>query len=188
MKGGAIGAGRYPLIPHASVSDSALHSMVVDLAITAERELRLRYELHGRIDSIRWPPTATPCRADHLWRHTCFELFAGDTAATAYDEYNCSPSTGWAAYRFAAYRENICALDTHASPLIVQQRNAREYVCEVTMPLAIGGALRAGGRLAIGLAAVLEAVDGTQSFWALKHAVATPDFHHRGGWAAELTC
>jgi hypothetical protein len=188
MKGAVIGAGRYPLIAHPSANESALYSLVADVAVTAERELRLRYELHGRIDSIRWPPIVTPCRTDGLWRHTCFELFAGDAAVPAYDEYNFSPSTCWAAYRFSAYRENMRSLDTHASPLIVQQRSAHDYVLEVTMPFAIGGVLHAGGRLAVGLAAVIEDVGGAQSFWALTHSAAAPDFHHRGGWSAELTC
>jgi hypothetical protein len=188
MKGVALGAGRYPLVPHASVKYSALHSVVVDVAITAERELQLSYELQGRMDSIVWPPVATSCRTDELWRHTCFELFVGATAASAYDEYNFSPATSWAAYRFSAYRENRRAPDTHASPVIVHQRSAHDGVVEVTMPLTIGGAFRAGGRLALGLAAVIEEVGGEQSFWALKHSAAAPDFHDRGDWSAELTC
>jgi hypothetical protein len=43
-----------------------------------------------------------------------------------------------------------------------------------------------GSRLLIGLAAVIEAADGSLSYWALRHPPGKPDFHHRGAFALEL--
>ena len=44
--------------------------------------------------------------------------------------------------------------------------------------------LRAGARIA--LSAVIEEVDGTKSYWALRHPPGAPDFHHPDCFALEL--
>jgi hypothetical protein len=43
------------------------------------------------------------------------------------------------------------------------------------------------GTLQIGLAAVVEAQDGTLSYWALKHPGGKPDFHHPDAFALKLS-
>ncbi|MND06273.1 hypothetical protein D3C83_275510 [compost metagenome] len=43
-----------------------------------------------------------------------------------------------------------------------------------------------GETLLVGLAAVIEAADGALSYWALRHAPAKPDFHHRDAFALAL--
>jgi hypothetical protein len=43
-----------------------------------------------------------------------------------------------------------------------------------------------GMLLRLGLSAVVEASDGTLSYWALNHPVAKPDFHHPDSFALEL--
>jgi hypothetical protein len=40
--------------------------------------------------------------------------------------------------------------------------------------------------LRVGLSAVIEANDGTLSYWALKHPAAKPDFHHPDSFVLEL--
>jgi hypothetical protein len=41
-------------------------------------------------------------------------------------------------------------------------------------------------RLRLGLAAVIEELDGARSYWALRHAPGAPDFHHVEGLALRL--
>ncbi|MCC6171787.1 MAG: DOMON-like domain-containing protein [Gammaproteobacteria bacterium] len=41
-------------------------------------------------------------------------------------------------------------------------------------------------RIRLGLSAVLEAADGSLSYWALHHPSARPDFHNEGGFLLEL--
>jgi hypothetical protein len=48
------------------------------------------------------------------------------------------------------------------------------------------GALFAGARVRVALAAVIEAESGNISYWALKHAPAKPDFHHPSGFILEV--
>ena len=40
--------------------------------------------------------------------------------------------------------------------------------------------------LHLGLSAVIEAMDGTKSYWALAHAPGPPDFHNRDCFTARL--
>jgi len=40
--------------------------------------------------------------------------------------------------------------------------------------------------LRVALATMLEAIDGSLSYWALRHAPGRPDFHHRDGFALTL--
>ena len=39
---------------------------------------------------------------------------------------------------------------------------------------------------AMGLTAVIQAVDGSVGYWALRHSSDRPDFHHDGSFAAEI--
>ena len=43
-----------------------------------------------------------------------------------------------------------------------------------------------GAILAIGLSAVIEARDGSKSYWALTHCAAQPDFHLRQSFSLTL--
>jgi hypothetical protein len=38
----------------------------------------------------------------------------------------------------------------------------------------------------VSLTAVIEAADGTLSYWALRHPAPQPDFHHPGGFVLTL--
>jgi hypothetical protein len=40
--------------------------------------------------------------------------------------------------------------------------------------------------LALGISAVIEASDGTRSYWALAHPSDKPDFHHPGAFALAI--
>ena len=44
----------------------------------------------------------------------------------------------------------------------------------------------AAGKIAVGISAVMEEQDGTNSYWALRHPPGKPDFHHREAFALEL--
>lgn len=146
---------------------------------------RLRYELAGELALLRIPPPApAPGAADGLWRHTCFEAFAGPTDDAAYREFNFSPAGDWAAYAFSAERVRDAAREPLAAPRIACARTADRLVLDAWLP---AGALPdAGAPHRLGLAAVVETRDGGLSYWALQHPAPRPDFHHRGGWTAHL--
>lgn len=133
---------------------------------------RLSYRVIG--GGLRVPEPALPERTDGLWRRSCFELFVHPAGREDYVEFNFSPSTQWAAYRFTGYREGMAPLDV-AAPIIV----AHAQGVEVTLDLG----LLPASDWQVGLTAVIEELDGTKSYWALRHPDAAPDFHAEGGFA-----
>ncbi len=125
-----------------------------------------------------------PGRRDGLWQHTCAELFVGAVGRPGYLEWNLSPSGHWNLYRFDGYREG-----GRPEPAITAEaprvtRAGSELVMEADLPLAPLGL--AADPLELGLSAVLEATDGTLSYWALVHPSARPDFHDRRGFLLRL--
>ncbi|HEY6862828.1 MAG TPA: DOMON-like domain-containing protein [Burkholderiales bacterium] len=135
---------------------------------------------------LRIPPPAAPRFADELWKHTCCEVFVARRGASAYHEFNLSPSGEWAAYAFRAYREradlDIAALE----PGIVVERSAAALELEATLPLGRLSPGHASAPLALGLSAVIEDAGGALSYWALAHPPGRPDFHHTEAFALDL--
>jgi hypothetical protein len=153
----------------------------IEVAVTRPSPgiLDLRYRLTGALSALALPPLAPPNRADELWRHTCFEAFVR-AGAQGYRELNFAPSSQWAAYRFDSYREGMANADPDALTLYVSRGgDAFELSARVTLDLpAVDWQL--------GLSAVIEATDGTKSYWALAHAPGKPDFHHPDSFALQL--
>ena len=93
-----------------------------------------------------------------------------------------SPSTEWAAYRFAGERRGRSDLALTVAPQV--ERDGEDPVHGIDVGLDLSGFPTAGLRLAV--AAVIEETDGTTSYWALAHPSDQPDFHHRDGFVLEL--
>jgi hypothetical protein len=161
-----------------------VRTLEVDLDRGADGRLRLRYVLAGDLDRLRIPPQQPPGRADKLWQHTCFEAFVAAEGSEGYTEFNFAPSTAWAAYGFTGYRAGMTQLDLPRLPRIAVERRLDRLALEVEVDLAVlpGGR----GDLRLALSAVLEASDGSLSYWALRHPPGKPDFHHADGFALRL--
>lgn len=115
-------------------------------------------------------------RADELWRATCFEVFA--VTSDGYWEYNLSPSSRWASYRFDSYREGMRpAVECVMSKGI--RFDAYNAVLEAQIELP-NGAER------LGFSAVLQTVEGKMFYWALAHPSDKPDFHHPDSFVLDL--
>ena len=153
--------------------------------------LELEYRMSAALERVRLTPsTCHAQRRDELWRHTCFELFAGREGESRYCEFNFTPGGDWAAYVFDGYR--------------AARRDAAQRRIEVTTRASADGLLRlravldlaaAPGIDAAGLdtaawrfncAAVIEDIDGALSHWAVHHPRAQPDFHDREGFRVAL--
>src|SRR5690242_11159801 len=165
------------LVPHPATPGAAALSILVQVA-RDPATLSVRYVLAGDLERLSIPPRAAPTRRDGLWRHTCFELFLGAPGEPAYQEFNFSPSGEWAAYRFARYREGGTALD--CPPPRIGSRMERSLEVQGEVACVLGGTLR------LGLSAVVEDEAGALSYWALRHPLAKPDFHHGDAFALEL--
>ena len=108
---------------------------------------------------------------------------AGD--GPGYHEINLSPSGAWAAYAFRGYRDGG-VLDLELDPEIVVQKAAGCLELDAVIRAECLPRQRAGARLRLGLAAVLEDRDGRLTYWALGHAANRPDFHRAEGFALDL--
>lgn len=173
---------RRALTIHPGFACRAMRAIEAEIVRPAPGQLTLHYVASGEIDRLRLPPLAPSARADDLWKHTCFELFARAPAAETYAEFNFAPSTQWAAYEFDRYREGM-RIAAIAPPQIhthvgLDRFELRAYV---ELPAALQG-----GPLRLALTAVIEETDGAKSYWALAHPPGRPDFHHADGFVLDL--
>ncbi len=174
------------LLPHAASPPGPVRDMHASVQMLADDLLSLRYTLAGDIDQLKLPEPRSAVRADGLWRHTCFEAFIRAESAPAYWEFNLSPSSGWAAYQFAAYREGMAPLLKGAAPEIALDAGAGQLTLSAQLDLS--WLVRTGAtRLRLGLAAVIEERSGVLSYWALAHCGGKPDFHHADSFIVSLT-
>ncbi len=161
---------------------AAATKIEVDIARPRPGSLILSYVVSGRISDLRLPPVVAATRADELWRHTCFEAFVRLSAGPGYYEFNFSPSTQWAAYRFEGYRSGMRAATEIGAPQIEARSSAETYTLQAALELA-----GLSSPLHLGLSAVLEETNGRKSYWALAHPTGKADFHHADCFALELS-
>jgi hypothetical protein len=139
--------------------------------------LALTFVLDADLEALKIPPPRPPGIVARLWEHTCCEIFVARPDGAAYHEFNLSPSGEWAAHAFKRYREGTMLDDAALDPRIAVRRRAGSLELSAIIP--VEGSL-------IGLAAVVEAADGSLSYWALRHPPGKPDFHHREAFALAL--
>jgi hypothetical protein len=157
---------------------SPRHDLQISCDVQREgRALTLDFTAEGAIGSLLVPQNTAPARQDGLWRHTCFEAFVMPANAATYAEYNFSPSGQWAAYRFASYRRDgedlpVDSISIASGLGLTYGRGKLKLSAAVLLPDWLAGPVR------LALSAVMEADDGTKSYWALRHPPGAPDFHH----------
>ena len=173
---------RHTLRLHPDSLCAAATRIEVDIARPRPGSLILSYVVSGRISDLRLPPIVAAARADELWRHTCFEAFVRPSADPGYYEFNFSPSTQWAAYRFDSYRSGMRVAAEIGAPRIEVRSTAESYTLQAALEL-----VGLSSPLHLGLSAVLEETNGGKSYWALAHPPGKPDFHHADCFALELS-
>lgn len=145
----------------------------------------LSFEIVGDVPALRLPPPAAQARRDGLWKHTCFELFLKAADAETYTEFNASPSSEWAAYAFIGYREGMVP-HAGAQPPDVKIRVESDRIVFDLVVRSVLPESSPGRVLSAGVCAVLEAEDGSLSYWALTHPSDRPDFHNPAGFILTL--
>lgn len=148
--------------------------------------LTLRYVVTGPIENLSLPPLAAPSRADGLWRRTCFEAFVRAGPGEAYYEFNFSPSTEWAAYRFDGYRQGMAPAEGVEAPRIEPILTDEGFELSVSLELGQVPGLPGAAPWRLGLSAVIEDAAGAISYWALAHPPGKADFHHADGFTLDL--
>lgn len=152
----------------------------VGICVHHERQgdrLWVRFVVEGDVAAIRWPATKPGGREDFLWQHTCFEVFV--TTSDGYREFNLSPSRQWASYRFSSYRADMVDAPEGVKGLALDLASDM-LALEAHLELPLDARTMA-------LSTVIEAHDGSKSYWALTHPGETPDFHHPASFTLDLT-
>lgn len=177
------------LICHSETPAPTVRAMEVRVAPGPEGHLTLAYRLTGDLARLRIPPPQRPAFADGLWEHTCFEVFIAAATSPAYREFNFSPSGQWATYAFSGYRKRVEAAGSPAlaiSPQIAVRRLADRLELDAIIAPDSLPANPDRATLQLALSSVVEAADGSRSYWALRHTMPRPDFHRRDAFALEL--
>lgn len=164
--------------PHAHVSPGPVRAVAGRVQRRADGALAVCFAIEADLRRLRIPEPRPPRIAERLWEHTCCEIFVARAGLPAYHEFNLSPSGEWAAHAFERYREGAMLEDAALDPRIAVRREAGKLELDALIRME-------GERLLIGLAAVIEAADGSLSYWALRHPRGKPDFHHRDAFALE---
>jgi len=149
--------------------------------------LILSYTVKGKISDIAMPPVTAPARSDGLWQRTCFEAFLRTSSGAEYYEFNFSPSTLWAAYRFTSYRTGMCAAAEIATIPIQAQSSSDTHTLQASLELDRLSGLSHSPSWRLGLSALIEDTSGRKSYWALAHPPGKPDFHHADCFGHELS-
>jgi len=172
---------------HPETPADAVRGVAARVRRAPQDGLAVTFILEGDLDRLRLPAPRAPRRADRLWEHTCCEIFIARKGAAAYHEINLSPSGEWAAYAFDGYRSPDGGADARqAAPAVEVRRAAASLELDALIHLDRLAASYAGAPLTLALSAVVEASDGTLSYWALRHSPGKPDFHHPGAFALDL--
>jgi hypothetical protein len=178
---------RAQLLAHPDTPGEWVWSIGAEVELAPGAALVCHYELHGEVGRLRVPAARTGRRADGLWQHTCFEVFAAAQGG-GYYEFNFAPSLEWAAYRFSGYRDGMTPASLARAPGLKARRTPDRL--ELTANLYLEGLAelaRAGQPLRLGLSAVVEDEGGRLSYWALRHAPGNPDFHDPDAFALEIS-
>jgi len=171
---------------HPEARNDAVRSIEVRASRLQSGTLQMSYVLDADLDRVRIPQLGSPRIGDRLWQHTCFEFFIRRKDRTGYQEFNFSPSAEWAAYAFEHYRKAAAPEQKELKPSITVHKSATKLELDVSLDLHALSAQHAVHALTLAISAVVEARDGSLSYWALRHAPGKPDFHHSDAFVLEL--
>jgi len=173
---------RVALVPHPANRFAGARSVQAVLRFQ-EDCVRAEYAIEGEIEQIAFPRLEPSERRDELWKRTCFELFIGQ--GDGYCEFNFSPSSEWAAYRFDSYRAGMRPLSS-SPPKIRTAARPTQYSLHAEIPLDgfSGFDVRP---IKIGLSAVIRSIGGETEFWGLAHPNGAPDFHDASCFTLQIS-
>ena len=148
--------------------------------------LRIRYCLSGSSSNILIPePAGYPARKDELWLETCFEFFLAHPGHPSYWEFNLSPSGDWNIFRMDAYRRAGFRQEEKIQGLQIRIGHDDGRIC-LDADVNLSPIMAAGNRIQAGVASVIQTRDRHETYWALAHPGARPDFHLRESFMLEI--
>jgi hypothetical protein len=141
--------------------------------------LNLNYGVTGKIEEILLPGASlNRSRKDDLWKMTCFEFFLAVKDQPQYWEFNMSPSGDWNVYHMDAYRRVGFREETSIQQLSFEIHKGTSEISLKTM-VDLNLILPPNQLLEFGITAIIQAMDNTETYWALSHPAPFADFHLR---------
>ena len=177
----------FVLKPHPDFPAPDVDRIEVIVSRQVENQIDCRFMVAGNIRQLDVPAAEHPSdrfRRNELWRSTCFEAFVRPANCSGYFETNLSPAGHWAVYAFDDYRQGMRDADASTRWLRSDERRADWY--SISGAFLFDDLKGDTGSWRVNLSAVIEAKDGTKSYWALTHASGPPDFHNPDCFIATL--
>lgn len=174
----------FSLIPF---PDTDVPELMINGKILRQKNLlTIHYVLTGKIEDIFLPsPSVIPARKDNLWKTTCLEFFLAVRDSPEYWEFNLSPSGDWNVYYMEGYRRIGFREETMIQQLQFEmQKDMNVFVLNAAIDL--DPLVRAGQVLEVGIAAIIQPRNGSETHWALTHPAPEPDFHQRESFVIAL--
>ncbi len=164
------------LLPHPGTTAAGLGNVSVEVDWEGRSFISVTFRVSGFAGGVFLPAVKAPERRDELWMRTCCEVFAR-RRPDDYVEFNLSPSGDWAAYAFSGYRAGMRNFPVSAPDIRVVPKD-EGFELTAMIPWSDWPHVEA-----IGLSVVVEATDGSKTYWALTHPSDMPDFHHADSFA-----
>jgi hypothetical protein len=165
-------------------------SMAENLSITGSLvrqpgSVLIDYQMEGALDRISWSKTSSVTgRCHELWRQTCFELFFSIKDEAAYWEVNLCRNDCWNVYHFTNYRTGMREERAIGQPVFRFVTDGD--LLSLTCVLELNGLIDDLSDLEVGVSSVIQAADGSTSYWAIEHQGLVPDFHNRPSFCLGL--
>jgi hypothetical protein len=174
----------FALIPF---PDSHTPAIMITGGITREQGLlKVQYLLTGTTEDILFPtPVSSAGRKGELWLATCFEFFLALPDQPQYWEFNLSPSGEWNAFRMDAYRRIGFREEEQVRDLRLDIRRERDRF-RLDAAVDLNGVLDTDDQIQAGITAVIQGLDGNETYWALAHPGIQADFHLRESFILAL--
>lgn len=154
--------------------------------IRSGNNLLLHYEVNSGSDQILLPAEAsTPSRMDNLWKATCFEFFLAIPNQPGYWEFNMSPSGDWNVYKMDAYRRVGFREEAAFTQLPFVFRKTDNKL-SLDISLGLSPIFQPQQTVQVGITAIIQTLDGNETYWALAHPAPQADFHLREGFTLSL--
>jgi len=151
-----------------------------------ENQLSMRYVVQGEIENLLLRPAfVSAARKDDLWQATCFEFFLAIKDLPGYWEFNMSPSSEWNVYVMDAYRRIGFREELSIQQLPFEFKQ-KDNAFALAISVDLTPFLHSEQKIQLGITAILQTKDGTETYWALTHPGTQADFHLRESFVIEL--
>ncbi len=174
----------FPLQPH---PQSAKQPIELNCTVGRENEaISVAFQLTDQHSQVLLSSSNRGERIKGLWEQTCFEFFFAEPDASNYWEVNLSPSTAWNVFSFESNRSGMSTEEQLQHLPITTSLDENTGIFSLATKLPLDKLPITNSMVHVGVAAVIQTKDGKQSYWALFHPNAHPDFHDRGSFVLEL--